>query len=72
MEDTEEADGSAGLLHKITKPTAWRGEAQIPKREEEDARPMNCCEAKRKEWARHWQCDDNVQNMEDNPWKMKS
>ena len=31
--------------------------------------PMDRCEAKRKEWARHWQCDECVQNMEDNPWK---
>ena len=23
------AEGSAGLLHKITKPTAWRGGAQV-------------------------------------------
>ena len=26
------ADGSAGLLHKITRPTAWRGGLQILKR----------------------------------------
>ena len=42
-------DGSAGLLHKITKPTLWRGGA------------------KRKEWAKHWQCDESVQNVEDKP-----
>ena len=35
------AEGSAGLLHKITKPTAWRGEAQILKKEEEDVRLLN-------------------------------
>ena len=29
------AEGSGGLLHKITKPTAWRGGAQILKKEEE-------------------------------------
>ena len=33
------ADGSAGLLRRITKPTAWRGGVQ--KEEEEDARLMN-------------------------------
>ena len=27
------------------------------------------CEAKRKEWAKHWQCDENVKKLEDNPWK---
>ena len=58
-----------GLLHKITEPTAWRGEAQIPKKEEEDARLLDRCEATRKEWARHWQCDEDVQDLEDKPWK---
>ena len=32
------AEGSAGLLHKISKPTAWRAGAQILENEEEDAR----------------------------------
>ena len=36
----------AGLLHKITKPTLWRGGA------------------KRKEWAKHWQSDESVQNVD--------
>ena len=61
------AEGSAGLLHKITKDTAWRGGAQILKKEEEDAKLLDCCEAKRKEWAKHWQCDESAQNMEDMP-----
>ena len=47
------AEGSAGLLHKFTKPTAWRGGAQILKKEEEDARLSDRCEANRKEWAKH-------------------
>ena len=63
------AEGSAGLLHKFTKPTAWRGGAQILKKEEENARLLDRCEAKRKEWAKHWQCDESVQNMEDKHWK---
>ena len=33
------AEGSAGLLLKITKPTAWRGGVQILAKEEEDAKP---------------------------------
>ena len=37
--------------------------------EEEDARLLDRCEAKRKEWAKHWQCDESVQNVEDKPWK---
>ena len=63
------AEGSASLLHKISKPTAWRGGAQILVDEEEDARLLGRCEAKRKEWAKHWQCDEEVQNVEEKPWK---
>ena len=44
--------------------TAWRGGAQILK-EEEDARLLNRCEAKRKEWVKRWQCDESVPNAED-------
>ena len=62
------AEGSAGLLHKITKPTARRGGAQILKKEE-DANLLDPCEAKRREWAQHWRCDESVQNVEDKPWK---
>ena len=40
-------EGSAGLLHKITKPTAWRGRAQTTKKDEEDVRLLDVCEAKR-------------------------
>ena len=65
----ESAEGSAGTLHEITKPTAWRGGTQILKKEEEDTRMLDRCEAKRKEWAKHWQCDEDVQNMKDKPWK---
>ena len=64
----ERAEGSAGLLHKITKPTAWRGGAHILKTEEQNARLLDSCEAKRKEWARHWQCEEEVHNLEDKPW----
>ena len=63
------AEGSAGLFHKITKPTMWRGGVQILKKEEEDARLLDRCEAKRKEWAKRWECDESVQNVEDKPWK---
>ena len=42
------AAGSAGLLHKITKPTKWRGGVQILEKEEEDAKLLERCEAKRK------------------------
>ena len=59
------AEGSPGLLHKITKPTPWRGGAQILEKEEDDARLLDRCEAKRKEWSIHWQCDEEVQNMQD-------
>ena len=65
------AEGSAGLLHKITKPTAWRGRTQILKKEE-DARLSDRCEAKRKKWAKHLQCNGNVQILEDKPWNMRN
>ena len=61
------ADGSARLLHRSTKHTEWRGGVQILK--EEDVTPMDRCEEKRKEWARHWQCDADVQNQENRPWE---
>ena len=63
------AEGSAGLLHKFTKPTAWRGGSKILKKEEEDAMLLDRCEAKRKEWARHWQCEESMQKLGDKPWK---
>ena len=59
------AEGSAGLLHKITKPTTWRGGAQILKKVEDDARLSDRCEAKRKVWAKHWQWYESAQNVED-------
>ena len=37
--------------------------------EEEDARLLDRCEAKRKGWAKHWQCDGEVQNVDEKPWK---
>ena len=36
------------------------------KQEEEDAR-LDRCEAKMKEWATPWQCEESVQNMDDEP-----
>ena len=63
------AERSAGLLRKITKPTMWRGGVQILKMEEEDARLLNRCEAKRKEWANHWQCDEEKTEYANKPWR---
>ena len=62
------ADGGTGLLSNITKPTAWRGGVQIVKEDEEDATPLARCEEKRKEWAKHWQCDTEVQDLKDKTW----
>ena len=62
------AEGSMGLF-KISKPTAWRGRAQILKNEEENARMLDRSEAKMKEWAKQWQCDEEVHNVEEKPWK---
>ena len=44
------AEGSAGLLYKITKPTAWRGGAQILKKEDEDARLVDTVKQRGKNW----------------------
>ena len=41
------AEGSAGLLHKFSKPTAWRRGVQILVNEEEDARLLDRCAAKK-------------------------
>ena len=66
------AEGSAGLLHHVTKPTPWRGGAQILEKAEEDARLLDRCEAKRKKWSLHWQCDEDVQKSKTNPGGMRS
>ena len=58
------------ILHKITKPTVWRGGVQILKEEEEeDAKLSDRCEAKRQELTKHWQCDEEIQNMRNEPWR---
>ena len=62
VEMIKSAEGSSGLLHKITKPTMWREGVQILEKEEEDARFLDRCEEK-KEWSKHWQCDEGVQSM---------
>ena len=51
-----------------SKPAARRRGAQILVNEEEDARLLDRCEAKKKEWAKHWGCDEEVQNAEEKPW----
>ena len=66
---TKSAEGSAGLLHKITKPTMWRRGVQILKKEKEDANLLERCEATRKEWSKHWQCNEEIQNMQNKPWR---
>ena len=49
---------------------AWRGGVQILKETAEDAKLLDRCEAKKKNGQeRHWQCGEDVQNMEDKPWK---
>ena len=65
----EDCGGKCGTLAQITKPTAWRGGAQILKKAEEDARLLDRCEAKRKELAKYWQYDEDVENLKDKPWK---
>ena len=62
----KKAEGRARLLHKITKPTAWRGGAPILKKEEDVS-----CEEIRKDGTKHWQCNEEVQNGEDTSWKIE-
>ena len=40
------AEGGAGFLHKIPKPTAWRDGLQVLKELEEGAKPLNRGEKK--------------------------
>ena len=63
------ADGGTCLLSKNnnTKPTAWREGVQILKEEEGNAKQLVRCEETRKEWARHWHCDTEVQDVKDKP-----
>ena len=45
---------------------------QILREEEEDARMSDRCEAKRKEWAKHWKCDEEILNMKNKSWRNDS
>ena len=63
------AQGGTGLLHKITKPTGWRGGVQVLEEVEEDVKPLARCEEKRKQWAKYSQCDTKVPGLKDNPWR---
>ena len=60
------ADGRTGLLHKITKPTAWRGGVQILEEEEKDVRQVK---KRGREWAKHQQCNTEMQDLRDKPWR---
>ena len=46
-------------------------EMHILEKDEDDARLLERCEAKRKEWSIHWQRKEEVQNMKDKPWKIE-
>ena len=61
------AEGSTGLLHKSQ--SLQRGGGQILKKRRRRCEVVRPFEAKRKEWAKHWPCDENVQNLEHKPWK---
>ena len=55
-------------------PTAWRGSLPVLEEFEEDAKPMKRCEEKRKERAKYWQCDSEVQShgegrSQEDAWK---
>ena len=48
------------LPHTITKSMMWMGGMQILKKKKKTP----SCEPKRKEWATHWQCDEEIQIMQ--------
>ena len=64
------AEGSAGLLHKITKPTMLRRGVQIMEKEEEDATLLDRCEAKEKN-GKPWrneelkECEEAVSRLKE-------
>ena len=45
---------------------------QIPKEEEEDARPLTRYDENRKELAKHWRCDTMVQGLKHKPWPWRN
>ena len=63
------AEGSAGLLHIITMPTVWRRGVQILEKEEEDAKLLDRSEAKEKNGQNIGKCNEEIQNMQDKPWR---
>ena len=62
--------GVLDLLYKITEPTMWRRGVQILKKEE-DRCEVDWTVVRRwgKNGAKHWQCDEEIQNMQNKPWR---
>ena len=56
------AEGAAGFLCTKSRKRASVGRVG-------ETTPMKRCEEKREDWARHWQCDTEAQDMEDEPWR---
>ena len=63
------AEGSALLLPKIRSQRCGGGGVQILEKEEGDARLPDRCEAKRKECSIHLHCNEEIQSMQDEPWR---
>ena len=64
------AEGSVGLLHKITKPTARRGGAQDPVKRRRGCQVCwTVVKERGKTGQKHWLCGEDVQNVEEKPWK---
>ena len=61
----EECAGESWSLAQNHEAYSMGEGAQILKKEEEDARLLDCCEAKRK------QCGEDVENVEEKLWKMQ-
>ena len=43
------AEGGTGFLHRVTKRAVWRDGLQVIEDVEDDVKPMNRCEERRKE-----------------------
>ena len=38
---------------------------------ERDVGPLRGCKEKKKEWAKRWQCNTEVQDLKDKPWRIE-
>ena len=63
------AEGSAGRLHRITKPKLWRRRSTVLGERRGGCEVVGLLCGKKEKWSIHWQCDEEVQNTKDKPWR---